>query len=141
MALVLRNLKKQTRNTSIIYSDFLNSFNIDSVKKDIIQLENEDSVKQSIKNLLLTNRGDRFFNPTLGSDIKYSLFENYTSATEQILSDLVKTCIKNFEPRVNVIDVKVLGSPDNNSINLSLIFSVINKSEPITLELTLNRVR
>ena len=141
MALVIRNQKNTTRNPTTIYSDFYDSFSIESVKKDLISVKNEESIKQSIKNLLLTDRGERFFNPTLGSDIKYSLFENYTSATEQILTDLVKTCIKNFEPRANVIDVKVFGNPDNNSISLTILFSVINKSEPITLELTLNRVR
>lgn len=141
MALVIRNQKNTTRNSTTIYSDFYDSFSIESVKKDLISVKNEESIKQSIKNLLLTDRGERFFNPTLGSDIKYSLFENYTSATEQILTDLVKTCIKNFEPRANVIDVKVFGNPDNNSISLTILFSVINKSEPITLELTLNRVR
>ena len=69
------------------------------------------------------------------------LFENFTPATEQILKDLIKTAIKNFEPRAEVLDVKVFGNPDQNSVALTIIFSVINKSEPVTLELTLNRVR
>ncbi|NDC96351.1 hypothetical protein EB118_25655, partial [bacterium] len=129
MALVVRTIKSSPRNVKpVIYSDFYNNLNTENVKNDLLTLENEESVKTSIKNILKTNRGERFFNPTFGSDIRRMLFENYTSATEQIAKDLIKTAIKNFEPRANIIDVKVLGNPDQNSINITLIFSVINKS-------------
>lgn len=142
MALVIRSNKSTPRNSkSLTYSDLYSNFNYDLVKKDLLYLENEESIKNSIKNILLTDKGERFFNPTFGSDVKKMLFENFSSATEQIIRDLVKTCIKNFEPRANVIDVKVEEYLDQNSISLTILFSVINKTEPVTLEFTLDRVR
>lgn len=142
MALVVRTSKSSPRfKKPIIYSDFNSNFQVELVKKDLIPIENEESVKTSIRNILLTGRGERFFNTTFGSDVRNMLFENYTSATEQIVKDLISTAINNFEPRANVLDVKVIGNPDMNSMDLTILFSVINKSEPVTLELTLNRVR
>lgn len=142
MALVVRTSKSTPRFVKpVLYSDVYSNLDIELVKNDLLKLENEESVKNSIKNILLTDRGERFFNPTFGSDIRRMLFENFTPATEQILKDLIKTAIKNFEPRAEVLDVKVFGNPDQNSVALTIIFSVINKSEPVTLELTLNRVR
>lgn len=142
MALVIRtNNSSPQRSKSIIYSDFKTSFQFSFVKKDLESDINEEAVKTSIKNILLTNRGERFFNPNFGSDIRSVLFENYTSATEQIISDLVKNAINNFEPRANVIEVLVKGDPDNNQVYVTIIFSIINKSEPITFEIILDRVR
>ena len=142
MALVVRTSKSTPRFVKpVLYSDVYSNLDIELVKNDLLKLENEESVKNSIKNILLTDKGERFFNPTFGSDIRRMLFENFTPATEQILKDLIKTAIKNFEPRAEVLDVKVFGNPDENSVALTIIFSVINKSEPVTLELTLNRVR
>jgi len=142
MAIVIRTNKSTPQiSKKIVYSDFYNNFDKQDIKNDIKVLENEESIKTSIKNLLFTDRGERFFNPTFGSDIKKMLFENFTASTEQVTKDLIKTAIKNFEPRVDVIDLKVLGNPDKNSMSLTLLFSVINKSEIVTLELILNRVR
>lgn len=142
MALVIRNNNTSPqRSKNILYSDFKTSFKFSYVKRDLEQDVNEEAVKTSIKNILLTNRGERFFNPSFGSDIRSVLFENFTSATEQILSDLVKNAINNFEPRANIIEVLVNGDPDNNQVYITIIFSIINKSEPITFEIILNRVR
>jgi len=142
MALVIRTTKTSPRSLKpVIYSDFYNNLETENIKNDLLILQNEESVKTSIKNILLTDLGERFFNPTFGSEIRRVLFENFTIATEQIVRDLIKTAINNFEPRANVIDVKVNGNPDQNSLSITLLFSVINKSEPVTLELTLNRVR
>lgn len=142
MALVIRNNNTSPQlSKNILYSDFKTSFKFSYVKRDLEQDVNEEAVKTSIKNILLTNRGERFFNPSFGSDIRSVLFENFTSATEQILSDLVKNAINNFEPRANIIEVLVNGDPDNNQVYITIIFSIINKSEPITFEIILNRVR
>lgn len=142
MALVIRNNNTSPqRSKTLLYSDFKTSFKFSYVKRDLELDVNEEAVKTSIKNILLTNRGERFFNPSFGSDVRSVLFENFTSATEQILSDLVKNAINNFEPRANVIEVLVNGDPDNNQVYITIIFSIINKSEPITFEIILNRVR
>lgn len=124
-----------------IFSDFLTDFDIHPVKKDVVRNTNEEAVKRSIKNLLLTNRGDRLFNPTLGSNIRSLLFELDTPATEQILQDYITTTIENYEPRALVSEVRVLSDDDNHTISATIVFSIINKQEPVILELILNRIR
>lgn len=142
MALVL----KTTRSTpltskNVIYSDFFSNMNLTPVRNDLAIYENEDSVKRALKNLILTDKGERFFNPIFGCDVRRLLFENLSEVTDQVMKDLIKTAVSNFEPRAEIIDVVVSSNPDNNSVYVSIVFSVINKSEPITLELILNRIR
>lgn len=129
------------KETPEYFSDFLLNFDSDRVKKDLTRNTNEDAVKSSIMNLLLTNRGDRLFDNSIGSDIRALLFENFSSATEEVLVDLIKTTISNYEPRAVVREVYVSSDDDNNSIAATIVFNVINKQEPITLEIVLNRIR
>ncbi len=124
-----------------IFSDFLTNFDKHPVKKDLVRNINEDAIKRSIKNLLQTNRGDRLFNNTLGSDIRSMLFEPLSPTTERVLEDYVRTTINNYEPRADVLDVTVLSDEDEQSVYITVQFSVINKQEPVTLELILNRIR
>ena len=142
MAIVVRKTKTTTQTSKpLVYSDFYYNFDLELVKRDLLSYKNEDSVKRSIRNILLTDKGERFFNPTFGSDIRKMLFENFSPSTEQVVADLIKTAIGNHEPRANVIDVNVSGNPDQNSMYINIVFSVINKAEPVTLELILNRIR
>lgn len=142
MAIVVRRTKTTPQTAKpVVYSDFYSNFDLELVKKDLLSYKNEDSVKRSIRNILLTDKGERFFNPTFGSDIRKMLFENFSPSTEQVVADLIKTAIGNHEPRANVIDVNVSGNPDQNSMYINIVFSVINKAEPVTLELILNRIR
>jgi len=142
MAIVLKNTNKTLINFKTInFSDFPNNFKFQPIKNDLTNITNEDSVKQSIKNIIFTNKGERFFNPNFGSDINLMLFENITPATEQIISDLIKTSISNFEPRANVIEVNVNSYSDENSVLVTIIFSTLNSAEPITLDFILDRIR
>ena len=113
-----------------------------------------DQAVANAKNLLLTNRGERFFNPLLGSDINTMLFENFSDYTSDIVKDMIKVSIKNNEPRVilNNVEVKsaiknsstvVKGDQlyDENSIEITLYYYIINNPALITLNLILKRVR
>lgn len=123
------------------YSDFLDGFNVDIVKKDLLRVTNEEAVKESIRNLLLTNKGERLYDSGIGSNIRSILFENFTPSMESVLADLVKTTIENHEPRAKIINVYVDSSVDDHYVVVTIIFAVINKEEPITFELILNRIR
>jgi phage baseplate assembly protein W len=123
------------------YSDFLADLNFHSVKKDLLRNTNEEAVKGSIRNLLLTNRGERLYDSNIGSDIRKILFENISPAMESVLADLIRTTIENHEPRAKIIDIFVNSDVDSHFVVVTLVFSVINKEEPITLELILNRIR
>lgn len=143
MALVARrDYTTETIKQRTIYSDFTGDFLFNvTTKNDIQSVTNEDSVKESIRNILFTNRGERFFNPSLGSDLKQILFEPASPATEKVLEDLITTAINNFEPRANVLDVSVSSDDEQHLITATIIFSVINKEQPIVFDIILNRIR
>jgi phage baseplate assembly protein W len=142
MAIILRRDKQTPVSSQEEYfSDFLTDFDIHPIKKDLVRYTNEDAVKRSIKNLLLTNRGDRPFNNTLGSDLRSMLFEQATDSTSSTLEDLIRSTIDDYEPRAKVEDVSVDIDEDTNTMYATIVFSIINKQEPITLEIILDRIR
>lgn len=132
---------RKTINQNEIYGDFLTSFQMHPNKKDLLRRVNEDSVKQSIKNLLLTNRGERLFNPILGSDINKILFENISPITESNLKTFIETSIQNYEPRAKLLQTLVSGIDELNAYSVTIVFTTINNPEPITLEMLLERTR
>lgn len=123
------------------FSDFLDNFDVHPTKNDLLRYTNENAVKTSIRNLLMTNRGDRLYKYNLGSDIRSLLFENASPGLESVCVDLIKNTISNHEPRAKVLDVFVNTDVDGHSMVATIVFSIINKQEPITLELILNRIR
>lgn len=142
MAIVL----KRRAETNLVvqpehFSDFYTNLNVHPTKNDLYREVNEEAVKNSIRNLLLTNRGERIYNSSLGSDIRAILFENFSTATESVLADLVRTTVSNFEPRAHILQVYVNSEIDEHLIHITIVFNIINKEEPITLELILNRIR
>lgn len=124
-----------------IYQDLFTKILFEKDTKDAALISNEDAVKQAIINIILTNVGERLFNPAFGSEINKMLFENVTPQTTATLINLIKSAINNYEPRANLIDVVASPLPDENAYTVSIVFSVINKTEPIYLEFLLNRVR
>lgn len=84
-----------------IYSDFRKDLMINPITQDLTLRLNEDSVKEALKNLILTNKGERLFQPTLGSDVRKSLFDLMTPATVKMIEQNVRSTIANFEPRVD----------------------------------------
>ena len=124
-----------------LYSDFYSNFESHPDKLDLIKYSNEESVKRSIKNILQTNTGERFFNPVFGSDIRKLLFELASPVTESLLREYIEVAITNFEPRARVLDVVVSTNGDETGYNVSVIFSTINTTEPVTLSLILSRIR
>lgn len=123
------------------YSDLPSNMKVRLGTQDIEPLKDEDAVRQSITNLLLTNRGERPFRPTLGSDLKAMLFENMDSATESMLKNFITSTIEQYEPRALLKDVNVTADPDTNALVATVVFTMLNKTEPIVLDVLLNRVR
>jgi phage baseplate assembly protein W len=136
-----RQINSPLDNQPIVYSDFSSDMELHPIKKDVLRHTNENSIKRAIKNLLLTNRGERFFQPNLGSDIRSLLFEPFTPATEFAIQKLITSTIENYEPRAKLLNVHTSPDPDLNTLYVAITFSVINSQEPITLQLTLDRIR
>ena len=130
-----------TRRKPETYSDFHKDLTISPVNFDLARKTDEESIKESIKNLVMTNRGERLFQPEIGCDVRRLLFENIGADTVLIAKEMIKNTIKAFEPRADVVDVDVIGDLDKNAITIIIVYSVINREEPLTLSITLDRVR
>lgn len=127
--------------TSNLYSDITTNFNIHPIKGDLVLLKDADAVKRSIRNLVFTDPYERFFNPLIGGGINASLFENINRDTESVIRIRITETIENFEPRANLINVKVKAFPDDNAYNVTIVFSINNSVQPIQLDFILRRVR
>ena len=126
---------------SEIHSDFHKDLALLPGRNDIGRLVNENAIKESIKNILLTDRGERLFQPTLGGDIRAMLFENASPVTSIIMRDRIEDVLNAFEPRCGLLDVEVQGDIDSNTIRISVVFHVINSETPQTLSIDIDRVR
>tara|TARA_B100000676_G_C17776871_1_gene679740 strand:+ start:203 stop:604 length:402 start_codon:yes stop_codon:yes gene_type:complete len=132
----MANAKRQ----DVVYSDIRSDVAFHPASNDILLNTNELAIQNSIKNLLMTNRYERPFQPNIGSDVKQMLFENFSMLTEARVRNAIIETIENFEPRCNIIDVIVAGDPDNNRFDVEITFNVVNKQTPVTFDVILSRV-
>jgi len=124
-----------------VYSDFLNDLTPHPVVKDIVRYTNEAAVNRSIRNLLLTDRGERLYQPDIGSDIRQLLFEPMIASTGDLIRKFVLNTITNYEPRAKVLDVTVLAYEEKNAYAVTVTYMIINRQDPVQLTVTLDRVR
>lgn len=125
----------------VIWSDINLAFTAHPVTGELTRKTNRDAVRQSVKCLVLTNFYERPFKPNLGCGVYYHLFENYTPATKQIMEKAVSDVITQNEPRANLLGVSIDDSVDVNGLLVKIVFSVNNDSNPVVLDVLLERVR
>jgi len=113
-----------TQRTSRRFKDISLSFSPHPVTKDLPVLLNERAVVRSLRNLVELIPTERFFDSTLGTDIRASLFENFNATTVTIIEDQVRSTIRKYEPRVDDIGVEVDGLPDRNALEIKVIFTI-----------------
>lgn len=130
-------MAKNTRTFSDIDMGFL----LNPVSKDISRKYDENSIKQSIKNLIMTRNFERPFQSNIGSQVMTMLFEPMTPLIKATIKKTIVNTISAHEPRVNLLDVSVLLSPDNNGVYVTVTFSIVNTSAPISVDLFLERTR
>ena len=106
------------------FKDISLSFSPHPVTKDLPVLLNERAIVRSVRNLVETIPTERFFNPLIGTDIRDSLFENFTPTTVTVIEDQVRESIRNFEPRVGDIDIEVEARPDSNELQVKVLFDI-----------------
>jgi phage baseplate assembly protein W len=128
------------RNTRI-FSDLDLNFTAHPVTGDITRRYDDNAIKQSVKNLLLTRNFERPFHSEIGSPIRQLLFDNPGPMFNVMLKRAVIDVINNFEPRVNIIDVRVDDYSDANEVYVTLEFTIVNTERPLTLDLALERTR
>lgn len=130
-----------TTNVARTYKDLDLLFNVHPIKKDVNKHTAEMAVINSIKNLVLTNHYERPFQPELGSNVSKLLFEQLDFVTASALEREILQTINNFEPRASVYRVRAVPDYDNNGFTVDMEFTIINRTEPITITFFLERVR
>ena len=100
------------------------------VTKDITVIKNANAIKRSIRNIVQTIPGERFFNPILGSDVRSSLFEFVDFGTASVIQKEIATAIENFEPRVYNVEVEAIAIPDDNEFEVNIYFDIIGQEFP-----------
>ena len=112
------------------FKDISLSFDPHPVTNDLPVLRNERAISRSVRNLVQTIPGERFFNPVLGSQVRRLLFDFIDVATADSIEDEILSTISNFEPRVTNVKVQVEPRPDRNNFNVTVFFDIIGQSLP-----------
>lgn len=123
------------------FTDFNTSLAVHPVNGDLSLKNDADAVKQSIKSLVLTDKLERPFQPTVGCDIRRSLFENFSPQTIMMAKQRIAETVGQYEPRAELINIEASPDEDNNALNMTIIFSLINSDVEQTLGLVLERIR
>lgn len=123
------------------YSDFTTNMDFHPLTGDIARVTNEEAVKQSIRQLILTGLTERPYEPSVGSKLATILFDPIDSQTTSLIESTIRNVIRNNEQRANIIEVVVVPDDNNNQYRVSVVFSVINTQNEVTLNLILKRVR
>jgi len=129
------------RTERIVAADFHKDMTTVPGKEDLARKINEAAVKESIRNIVLTNRGERPFQPEFGCDVRKMLFENATMQTFDLVKTVIQDAIDLYEPRCELMGVDVTGDIDSNAINIAIVFRLINTDTPTKFNIILNRVR
>ena len=112
------------------FKDISLSFSPHPVSRDLPVLLNERAIVRSVRNLVETMPFERFFNSLIGTDVRDSLFGNFSRTTVYVLEDQIRETVSNFEPRVSNVGVEVIGRPDMNEMEVKVLFDIVGLDVP-----------
>ena len=112
------------------FKDISMSFQANPLNDDLIALKNENAIARSIRNIVFTLPGEKFFNPSFGSRITESLFENIDDITATVIVDEIRESIETYEDRVQLDSVKAFPNFENNSFDVTITYEIIGRNVP-----------
>ena len=112
------------------FKDISMSFKVNPLNDDLIALKNSSAIARSIRNIVFTRPGEKFFNPNFGSRVSESLFENVDNSSAIVIRDEIRNSIKNFEPRVKLLNVFVRPNSQFNEMNVTIEYEIIGIDIP-----------
>jgi len=131
----------------LTFSDVNVSFTPHPVTGKLPVLKNADAVKRSVRNLILTNKYERPYQPNFGGNILSQLFElntqddNITSVDRFAIRNQIETAINNYEKRAKVTDIQTEFNEQTNQLNVTIRFQIVNQRLPVDLTISIQRVR
>lgn len=134
-----KNIKETTG--TVIYRDLDISFKKSNTSNDVRVKENVDAVKQQLKNLLMTSRGEKPFQPEFDIGIYELLFEPFDDITGDVMKDKIQTAVDNYIDRITIRKLEVRQTNDLNEIDIRIEFNMENVVEPQEINFIVNRRR
>ena len=124
------------------FKDLSITFKKHPVSDDLVVVKDKAAIVQAITALLLTNKGERPFQPDLGCDIRRSLFEPLDYATSGLIRSQILDVLGKYESRIEVDDIRVSPDEQNNGYDVELYFAIVGRNdEVIATEFFLERTR
>jgi phage baseplate assembly protein W len=130
----------KSKRSNRIYSDLNLSFTKNPATKDVSRYFDVQAIKRAVKNIILTNKYEKPFNPSFGCNLRGFLFENISDPMMVIIKDRVAKAITDYEPRVSVENISVTND-DKNGLNIVVSLLIIGSTDPVTVSTFLQRVR
>tara|TARA_R100000458_G_C8067434_1_gene107697 strand:+ start:32 stop:433 length:402 start_codon:yes stop_codon:yes gene_type:complete len=112
------------------FKDISMTFKVNPLNYDLIGLKNENAIARSVRNIVFTLPGEKFFDEGFGSQISASLFENMDEISADQIVDEIRQSIENYEPRVNLLDVQAFPNFDNNQFDVVIVYEIIGADVP-----------
>ncbi len=112
------------------FKDISMTFQANPLNNDLIGLKNENAIARSVRNIVFTLPGEKFFDEDFGSNISQSLFENIDEISAAEIVDEIEQSLINYEPRINLLNVRAFPNFDNNQFDVRIIYEIIGASVP-----------
>ena len=112
------------------FKDISLSFQPHPVTGDLPVLRNERAINRSVRNIVQTVPGEKFFNPNFGSQAGNQLFELVDFASADIIEQEILTALQNYEPRIESVQVKAEPFPDSNSYSITVLYDIVGQEIP-----------
>ena len=112
------------------FKDISMTFQANPLNNDLIGLKNENAIARSVRNIVFTLPGEKFFDEDFGSNISQSLFENIDEISAAEITDEIEQSLVNYEPRINLLQVRAFPNFDNNQFDVRIIYEIIGASVP-----------
>ncbi len=112
------------------FKDISMTFQSNPLNNDLIALKDANAIGRSVRNIIMTIPGERFFQPSFGSGVNRVLFNNMDEISASILEDEIRNSIRNYEPRVKLRSLKVQANFDNNAFDTVITYDIIGADIP-----------
>ena len=113
------------------FKDISMTFQANPLNSDLIAIKDENAIARSVRNIVFTLPGEKFFNPNFGSRISKVLFENIDDITSSVIVSEITQSIRNYEPRVELINVEAFPNFDNNQFDVNITYEIVGAEVPI----------
>ena len=112
------------------FKDISMTFQSNPLNDDLIAIKNENAIARSLRNIVFTLPGEKFFNESFGSRISRSLFDNIDEITSAVIVDEIRDSLDRYEPRAKINDVKAFPDYENNSFDVIIIYDIVGSEVP-----------